>query len=374
MRVLASVLAESLSSPHPIPPHGEGTAVHVGLRDHARSTAPSRRAIGSLRQRPRRGSLALAPASAVALLALAVAACGRPPAPKTEAKEPPPLPADVQAVASAATPAQTTPESSAARDVFTGEFVSPVRSELVAEDPRAAWRRCTSTRARACARASRCSSSRPTTSRWTCSARSGRGAREGDARRRGARPRAQEGPARQGLDPAGHVRPLAGHRSSRPRPRTSGGRAGRTAPPAARRLDLALADRRRRRREAHRRRRAPRRRHRRLRGRADRAAQAALPRARALPRRARRRAAGRARPVDPYPDERSRGSVKTVGGVIDPATRTMFVEAEFANRDGRLRPGLFARWRRSCAALPHGVRTTCRNSLKSASAAPSSRR
>jgi dihydrodipicolinate synthase/N-acetylneuraminate lyase len=30
-------------------------------------------------------------------------------------------------------------------------------------------------------------------------------------------------------------------------------------------------------------------------------------------------------------------------GVIDPKTRNMFAEAEFANRDGRLRPGLFAR-------------------------------
>ena len=47
--------------------------------------------------------------------------------------------------------------------------------------------------------------------------------------------------------------------------------------------------------------------------------------------------------VDPYPDEAFNGTVKTVGGVIDPRTRTMFAEAEFPNRDGRLRPGLFAR-------------------------------
>lgn len=47
--------------------------------------------------------------------------------------------------------------------------------------------------------------------------------------------------------------------------------------------------------------------------------------------------------VDPYPGEVFTGTVKTVGGVIDPKTRTMFAEAEFANRDGRLRPGLFAR-------------------------------
>jgi RND family efflux transporter MFP subunit len=47
--------------------------------------------------------------------------------------------------------------------------------------------------------------------------------------------------------------------------------------------------------------------------------------------------------VDPYPTETFTGTIKTVGGVIDPKTRTMFAEAEFANRDGRLRPGLFAR-------------------------------
>lgn len=47
--------------------------------------------------------------------------------------------------------------------------------------------------------------------------------------------------------------------------------------------------------------------------------------------------------VDPYPNEKFEGAIKTIGGVIDPKTRTMFAEAEFANRDGRLRPGLFAR-------------------------------
>ncbi|MDQ3280302.1 MAG: efflux RND transporter periplasmic adaptor subunit [Acidobacteriota bacterium] len=47
--------------------------------------------------------------------------------------------------------------------------------------------------------------------------------------------------------------------------------------------------------------------------------------------------------VDAYPSETFEGTVKTVGGVIDPKTRTLFAEAEFANRDGRLRPGLFAR-------------------------------
>ena len=47
--------------------------------------------------------------------------------------------------------------------------------------------------------------------------------------------------------------------------------------------------------------------------------------------------------ADPYPGETFTGTIRTVGGVIDPQTRTMFAEAEFANRDGRLRPGLFAR-------------------------------
>ncbi len=47
--------------------------------------------------------------------------------------------------------------------------------------------------------------------------------------------------------------------------------------------------------------------------------------------------------VAPYPNENFTGTIKTIGGVIDVKTRTMFVEAEFANRDNRLRPGLFAR-------------------------------
>ena len=47
--------------------------------------------------------------------------------------------------------------------------------------------------------------------------------------------------------------------------------------------------------------------------------------------------------VDPYPGETFTGTIQMVGGVIDPRTRTMFAEAEFRNGDGRLRPGLFAR-------------------------------
>ena len=47
--------------------------------------------------------------------------------------------------------------------------------------------------------------------------------------------------------------------------------------------------------------------------------------------------------VDPYPGQSFEGNVTVVGGVVDPATRSFTVETEFANRDGRLRPGLFAR-------------------------------
>jgi membrane fusion protein (multidrug efflux system) len=47
--------------------------------------------------------------------------------------------------------------------------------------------------------------------------------------------------------------------------------------------------------------------------------------------------------VDPYPGQIFQGKVTVVGGVIDSATRSFTVETEFANRDGKLRPGLFAR-------------------------------
>jgi len=47
--------------------------------------------------------------------------------------------------------------------------------------------------------------------------------------------------------------------------------------------------------------------------------------------------------VDPYPNEVFAGRVTTIGGVIDSASRSLVVETEFANRDGKLKPGLFAR-------------------------------
>jgi RND family efflux transporter MFP subunit len=46
---------------------------------------------------------------------------------------------------------------------------------------------------------------------------------------------------------------------------------------------------------------------------------------------------------DPYPDTAFTGEIHRIGAVIDPASRSLEVEALLANRDGRLRPGLFAR-------------------------------
>lgn len=47
--------------------------------------------------------------------------------------------------------------------------------------------------------------------------------------------------------------------------------------------------------------------------------------------------------VDPYPNEVFTGRVTQIGGVVDSATRTVLVETELPNSDGRLSPGLFAR-------------------------------
>lgn len=54
--------------------------------------------------------------------------------------------------------------------------------------------------------------------------------------------------------------------------------------------------------------------------------------------------------VDPYPEEAFAGRVAVVGHSVDPSTRTFLVEAEFPNKDGRLRPGLFARVQAELAA------------------------
>jgi membrane fusion protein (multidrug efflux system) len=47
--------------------------------------------------------------------------------------------------------------------------------------------------------------------------------------------------------------------------------------------------------------------------------------------------------ADPYPNETFEGKIDLIGQTIDPSTRSFFVEATFANQDGRLKPGLFAR-------------------------------
>jgi len=47
--------------------------------------------------------------------------------------------------------------------------------------------------------------------------------------------------------------------------------------------------------------------------------------------------------VEPYPGTEFEGTLSLVSASVDPATRTFLAEAEFPNRDHRLRPGLFAR-------------------------------
>ena len=47
--------------------------------------------------------------------------------------------------------------------------------------------------------------------------------------------------------------------------------------------------------------------------------------------------------VDAYPGDVFQGKIAVVGGVVDPTTRSFTVETEFPNRDGKLKPGMFAR-------------------------------
>ncbi|MEA2164174.1 MAG: hypothetical protein QOK37_2301 [Thermoanaerobaculia bacterium] len=47
--------------------------------------------------------------------------------------------------------------------------------------------------------------------------------------------------------------------------------------------------------------------------------------------------------VDAYAGDVFQGKIAVVGGVVDPASRSFTVETEFPNRDGKLRPGMFAR-------------------------------
>lgn len=47
--------------------------------------------------------------------------------------------------------------------------------------------------------------------------------------------------------------------------------------------------------------------------------------------------------VEPYPNQKFEGKVSVIAQVVDPKTRSFFVEAMFPNTDRKLRPGLFAR-------------------------------
>ncbi len=47
--------------------------------------------------------------------------------------------------------------------------------------------------------------------------------------------------------------------------------------------------------------------------------------------------------TDAYGSASFAGRITMIGGVIDPATRTLVAEADVNNSDGRLRPGMFAR-------------------------------
>ena len=58
--------------------------------------------------------------------------------------------------------------------------------------------------------------------------------------------------------------------------------------------------------------------------------------------------------VDPYPGQTFTGKVTVIGGVVDPTTRTVAVETEFSNADGRLSPGLFARVELDLGAMVEG--------------------
>ncbi|HEX6862564.1 MAG TPA: efflux RND transporter periplasmic adaptor subunit, partial [Thermoanaerobaculia bacterium] len=58
--------------------------------------------------------------------------------------------------------------------------------------------------------------------------------------------------------------------------------------------------------------------------------------------------------VDPYPGQTFTGKVTVIGGVVDSSTRTVAVETEFSNADGRLSPGLFARVEIDLGAMVEG--------------------
>ena len=231
--------------------------------------------------------------------------------------------------------------------VATGEFVSPVRSELAAKLPGRVAKMYVDEGSR-CRRASRCSSWRPTTRASTCSAprptpRAPKAAEE-DAERDLDRKKeliAKDSIPRATYDRSqSDVRPGAGGARSRRRRRR------RCYRQQLDRLGAALADRRRGRREAHRRRPAPRRRHasrssscRRRRSSSASASRSAISRevARGQTVKATRRSVSR-QIFDGQGDGRRRRdrSRRRARSSSRPSSPT---------RDGRLRPGLFARGR-----------------------------
>lgn len=273
---------------------------------------------------------------------IALAGCNRPAPAKAEAKEAAPLPADVRAVAAAVSPERAAPATADAKGAFTGEFLSPVRSELVSKvqgrvgrvlvDEGARVRKgqplleleteyLTLELKRAEAEVERTKAMREE-SRRDFERKKGLLARESVAqavfdRSQGAWEQAQ----------AGHAAALAAAELAQQRLAD----AVLTSPidgiVAERRADVGE----------------------RL---SDNTVAFVLQQTAPLKLRFRvpERYLAKAKLgmsvkalVDPYPGEGFSGRVTVVGNAIDPATRTFFIEAEFANGDGRLLPGLFAR-------------------------------
>ena len=59
--------------------------------------------------------------------------------------------------------------------------------------------------------------------------------------------------------------------------------------------------------------------------------------------------------VDVFPGEEWQGTVVRLGAELDPDTRTLLIEAEIDNAEGRLRPGLFGRLEVPRQVLPEAL-------------------
>lgn len=274
----------------------------------------------------------------LALGLLPAAACNRPAPARAEAKEPPPLPADVRAVAAAAV---REPEAPAA-DVFSGEFRSPVHSELVAKVPGRVDKVLVDAGARVRA-------GQPLLELESDYLRleAERARAELQRAQAAADEARRDFERKQGLLAKESVAPAVFERSRAGAEQTAAALRGAQAA-------LALAEQR-------------------LRDAVltspidgvvserradvgerlgDSTVAFVIQQVAPLKLRFRvpERYLGKAAPgsavqarVAPYPDTAFAGRIAVVGSAIDPATRTFFVEAEFANADGRLKPGLFAR-------------------------------